>query len=262
MEEKLLLETRIEEEMKRALIDSEFQVYYQPKIDLKTKKVVGAEALIRWIKPDGTMIFPDQFIPVFERNGFIEELDGYVLKEVSKFLMNRVKNKTSVFPISINQSRYLFSNPHYVDNIETIIENTGINGELIELEVTESLYIENHTQLARVVNQLRECNIKFSIDDFGSGYSSLNLLTEISADVLKIDREFLTDSDTSQVKRDVIENIVELAHKLNMKVVCEGVETRDQVEFLENILCDVAQGYYYSRPMPVLDFEEYIENNI
>lgn len=260
MEEKLLLQTRIEDEMKKALKDGEFQVYYQPKIDLKTKKVVGAEALIRWLKPDGTMIFPDQFIPVFERNGFIEELDYYVLKEVSKFLMNRVKNKLRVFPIAINQSRYLFSNPQYVDNIITIIEDTGIHGELLELEVTETLYIENRTRLARVIDQLRERNIKFAIDDFGSGYSSLNLLTQIPADVLKIDREFLTDSDKSQAKRDVIEKIVELAHKLNMKVVCEGVEIREQEAFLENISCDIAQGYYYSKPISASDFEAYVES--
>ena len=262
MEEKLLLETRIEEEMKKALNDKEFKVFYQPKVDLKTKKLVGAEALIRWIKPDGTMIFPDQFIPVFERNGFIEELDYYVLNEVSEYIVNRVKNDLPTFPISVNQSRYLFSNPQYVDNIIAIMKNTGVDGQLIELEVTETFYIENHTRLVRVVNQLKECNIKIAIDDFGSGYSSLNLLTEMPADILKIDREFLTDSDKSQAKREVIENVVELAHKLNMKVVCEGVETKEQETFLENISCDIAQGYYYSKPISIKDFAVFVENHI
>lgn len=262
MEEKLILETRIEEEMKKALNDKEFKVFYQPKVDLKTKKLVGAEALIRWVKPDGTMIFPDQFIPVFERNGFIEELDYYVLNEVSEYIVNRVKNDLPTFPISVNQSRYLFSNPQYVDNIFAIMKNTGVDGQLIELEVTETFYIENHTRLVRVVNQLKECNIKIAIDDFGSGYSSLNLLTEMPADILKIDREFLTDSEKSQAKRDVIENVVELAHKLNMKVVCEGVETIEQEKFLENISCDIAQGYYYSKPISIKEFAVYVENHI
>ncbi|WP_310605225.1 putative bifunctional diguanylate cyclase/phosphodiesterase, partial [Anaerosporobacter sp.] len=262
MEKKLLTESRMEEEMKKALEEQEFKVFYQPKIDLKTKKIVGAEALIRWIKPDGTIVFPDQFIPVFERNGFIEQLDYYVLKEVSSYQMKRVKNNLSTFSISVNQSRYLLSNPQYVDNICKIMDEIGVPGQLIELEVTETLYIENHTLLVRVIKLLKERDIKFAIDDFGSGYSSLNLLTEMPADVLKIDREFLIDSDKSQQKKDVITKVVELAHMLNLDVVCEGVETKEQEEFLANISCDIAQGYYYSRPIPVDQFNLYVESNL
>jgi diguanylate cyclase (GGDEF)-like protein len=262
MEEKLLLETRIEEEMKRALKKREFQVVYQPKVDIKTKKVVGAEALIRWIKADGTMIYPDQFIPIFERNGFIEQLDYYVLNEVSKYITDRIEKNLPTFPISVNQSRYLFTNPRYADNIITIINVRGVPAELIELEITETMYMENNTLIERVIKRLKECNIRFAIDDFGSGYSSLTLLTEMETDVLKIDREFLTDSDKSQEKKDVIEKVVELAHKLNLQVVCEGVETKEQEEFLESISCDVAQGYYYSKPISVKKFDLYVEKNI
>ncbi|WP_167959287.1 EAL domain-containing protein [Anaerosporobacter faecicola] len=262
MEKQLISETRIEEEMKRALKEGEFQVYYQPKIDLLTKKIVGAEALIRWIKPDGSVIYPNQFIPIFERDGFIEEIDYFVLAEVSRFIMKRMKAGLPVFPISVNQSRYLFSNPKYVDNILTILDINGLSGEYIELEITETLYMENRTLLARVANKLREHKIKFSIDDFGSGYSSLNLLAELPVDILKIDREFLKDCEESDVKKAVIVTVVELAHKLNLQVVCEGIETKSHEEFLEAIACDVGQGFYYAKPLCVEDFNMYIEEHI
>lgn len=262
IEKKLLAESQIEEEMRKALHNREFQVYYQPKIDLSTKKVVGAEALIRWIKKDGTRVFPDQFIPIFERNGFVEELDYFVLNEVCRFITTRIKEDKEVFPISVNQSRYLFSNPKYVENIQTIIDITGVPSELIELELTETLYMENETLLVRVVDMLRERNIKFAIDDFGSGYSSLNLITEMPADILKIDRTFLIDSEKSQGKKEVIKNVVDLAHKLNLTVVCEGVETKEQEEFLSSIHCDIAQGYYYAKPLSVEEFSNYVAKNI
>lgn len=255
-------EGQIEIQKENALHMGEFQVYLQPKIDLTTKKLSGAEALVRWIKRDGTMIYPDQFIPVFERNGFIEKLDLFVLDEVCKYIAKRKERGDVCFPVSINQSRYLMSNPYYLDTITEIISRHEIEGKYIEIELTETMYMENKNLFFRVIEKLHERNMKLSIDDFGNGYSSLNLISDISADILKIDRAFLIDSTSSQTKRDVIEVVVTLAHKLNMKVVCEGVETKEQEEFLESIDCDIAQGYLYSKPISIEEFDRFVNQSI
>lgn len=259
IEDKIKNESEIEIAMEMALSNSEFKVYLQPKTDLYSLKTVGAEALIRWIKPDGTQIYPDEFIPFFEKNGFIEKLDLYVLEEVCKYLTVRKKDGKKCFPISVKQSRYLICNPNYISKIYEIIDKYEMDSSLIEFELTESLYIENKELLFYAIDKIHSLDIKLSIDDFGSGYSSLNLITEIPADVLKIDREFLTDSANKQVKKDVIDNVVNLAHKLNMLVVCEGVESYEQQEFLKTIKCDLAQGFFYSKPLPISDFEKYVE---
>lgn len=258
IEKKVLLESKIEVEMESALQNKEFQVYLQPKVDLSTLKILGAEALIRWVKKDGTIVYPNQFIPIFETNGFIEKIDLFVLEEVCKYLCCRKENRESLCSIAINQSRQLLTNPNYINLIFEILDKYEIDSSLIEIEITETLYIENKDILLKAIEKLHERGIKLSIDDFGSGYSSLNLITEIPADILKIDRAFLVYSEESEVKNKVIKKVVQLAHELDMKVVCEGVETSKQEEFLCDIGCDMAQGYLYSKPIQIPEFESLI----
>lgn len=258
-EERMLLESSIEAEMFSALENHEFQVYLQPKLDLKTLKVMGAEALIRWVKPNGTVIFPDKFIPVFEKNGFVEKIDLYVLEEVCKYLSEKQEKGETLVKIAINQSRYLLINPEYLSILYRIIEKYKLDTSWIELEVTETMYLKCKDLLLEVIDKIHGLNITIAVDDFGSGYSSLNLLSEIPADILKIDRTFLLDSEDSEIKKAVVKNVVQLAKDLNMKIVCEGVETEEQEEFLRWLGCDMGQGFLYSKPIPISEFEKFLK---
>lgn len=258
-EERMLLESSIEAEMFSALENHEFQVYLQPKLNLKTLKVMGAEALIRWIKPNGTIIYPDKFIPIFEKNGFVEKIDLYVLEEICKYLAEKKEKGEPLVKIAINQSRYLLINPEYLSILYGIIEKYKLDTSWIELEVTETMYLKCKDLLLEVIEKLHNLNITIAVDDFGSGYSSLNLLSEIPADILKIDRTFLLDSEDSDVKKAVVKNVVQLAKDLNMKIVCEGVETKEQEEFLRWLGCDMGQGFLYSKPITIPEFEKFLK---
>lgn len=259
--QQLLTESQIESEMASALAQGQFQVFFQPQIDLVTMRASAAEALVRWIRPDGTMVGPDLFIPLFERNGFVEQLDFYVLDQVCQWLRNRIDKGVEAVPISVNQSRFLLFNPDYVRDVERILRQYDIPRNQIALELTESMCLENGDVLLSTMARLHELNVQISIDDFGSGYSSLNLLSEMPADELKIDRGFLSGSTDSIPKRQVIAKVVELAKTLKIRVVCEGVETKEQENFLKSVGCDLAQGFLYARPMPLQQFEELLDSD-
>ena len=256
--EQIQRENQIESEMDAALKNGEFQIYLQPQVNLSSLRPRGAEALIRWIKPDGSRRFPDEFIPLFERNGFVEKLDLYVLEQVCKWLGDRIRRNEQILPVSVNQSRYLLNDSNYLTTVQTIIGRYDIPRHWIELEMTESLYLENMDHLVAVIDRLHQMGLRLSIDDFGSGYSSLNLLGEIPADVLKLDRAFMKNCDSSNSKRLIVRKLVELAQELHIKVICEGVETKQQETFLQDIGCDAAQGFLYARPMPIEQFDQYL----
>lgn len=260
--QQLLTESQIESEMAPALARGEFQVYFQPQIDLSTMRTGAAEALIRWIRPDGSIVGPDVFIPLFERNGFVEQLDFYVLEQVCQWLRGRLDAGKTVVPISVNQSRLLLFSPDYVRDVERILRQYAIPEDGLALELTESICLENGDLLLDTMGKLHDLNVQISIDDFGSGYSSLNLLSEMPADELKIDRGFLGGSTGSIPKRQVITKVVELAKALDIRVVCEGVETKEQEGFLKSIGCDFAQGFLYARPMPMGDLETLLDSNL
>lgn len=254
--QQLLTESQIESEMAPALANGEFQVFFQPQIDLTTMRPCAAEALIRWIRPNGTVVGPDLFIPLFERNGFVEQLDFYVLDQVCRWIRGRLDSGSAAVPISVNQSRFLLFNPNYVHDVEQILRKYDIPEKQIALELTESMCLENGEVLVNTMEQFHALNVQLSIDDFGSGYSSLNLLSEIPADELKIDRGFLGGSTGSVPKRQIIAKVVELAKALHIRVVCEGVETKEQEGFLKSVGCDLAQGFLYAKPMRMAEFEE------
>ena len=253
---------KIERQMKKALEKKEFKAFLQPKFDLDSGEIVGAEALVRWICDDGTMIYPDEFIPVFEKNGFIVELDFYILGEVCRMIKKRIKQQKECVPISINQSRVLLQNRDYVSRVASILAKYDVSPCLIELELTERIFRNNLKELASVMGELKEIGISWSIDDFGTGYSSLNLLKDLPVDIIKIDKSFLDETESSETSRIIIRKTVELTQELDMTVVCEGVETEDQADYLRGIRCDVAQGYLYARPMPMNDFETMLDKEM
>jgi len=251
----LLEEEKIETNMYDALRNNEFVVYLQPKYTAKGEKVTGAEALVRWINKDGSMITPQYFIPVFEKNGFITELDNYMIRNVCKQLRYWIDKGYTPLPVSVNISRLHFANPLLAEDIKNMVDEYGIAHELIELELTESAFLQNKHTLIKTVIQLRIYGFLVSMDDFGAGYSSLNSLKDIPLDIVKLDGELFGITEEEERGFTVIRNTIAMAKDLHMKVVAECIETREQVEFLCAVGCDIIQGYYFAKPMPVDQFE-------
>lgn len=249
----------IERNMQDALDKGEFKVYLQPKYNLVSGEVTGAEALVRWIRPDGTMIYPDEFVPVFEKNGFIEQIDYFMLEQICSMIKKRRELKKKCLPISVNQSRVLLKRQDYTTRIAKILLKYQTPPQLIELELTERLFSGQYNEMFIMMEQLKKVGVRWSIDDFGTGYSSLNLLKDLPVDIVKLDKSFLDETETSEVSRVIVRKIVELTKELKKSIVCEGVETKEQAKYLRDIQCDMAQGYLYAKPMPMKDFEKLID---
>jgi len=256
--DKLMEQTRREEQiesrMEIALAEKEFVPFLQPKWDMEKNHICGAEALVRWKRKDGTVVPPGDFIPLFERNGFIEKVDFYMLESICAYLRQMLDEGRDVYPVSINQSRFLLHNPEYVSRIQQILLKYKIPSGLVELEITETVFTHDKEYMLSVMNKLKDLNVELSMDDFGSGYSSLNLLRDIPFDVLKIDRGFLDESTQSDSGKWILQKIVEMAEGLKLRVICEGVETKEQAQMLLDIGCIYAQGFLYSRPIPMDEF--------
>ncbi|SFC67587.1 bifunctional diguanylate cyclase/phosphodiesterase [Clostridium uliginosum] len=257
LQNKLIKQKQIEDVMHSALISGEFEVYLQPKYDIKLGVSIGAEALVRWRHPTRGLISPINFIPLFEKNGFIVNLDMFIFEQVC-IKLNEWKGKESrLVPISVNISRVNLKNVEYfIKNITRIFDKYDISPSLIEIEITESAVFDDYENIFEALSKLKEIGFSISLDDFGTGFSSLNILKDLPIDIIKLDREFLNSKDSSKKGEIVIENIVRMANELDLTVICEGVETHEQAEFLNKVGCNRAQGYLYARPMPVRDFEE------
>jgi EAL domain-containing protein (putative c-di-GMP-specific phosphodiesterase class I)/GGDEF domain-containing protein len=247
---------KIESEMETALFNREFKMFIQPKWDIREDRLYGGEALVRWIKEDGNMVYPSDFVPVFERNGFIEQIDMYMLDSACRMLREQLDAGNAIYPISVNQSRMLLNDPDYIRRITDVLQKYQIPEGYIELEITETVLFSEQDKMISILNELKSVNIKLSMDDFGSGYSSLNMLKDFPFDVLKIDKEFFSESITSEASVWILKKIIEMAEGLGIRVICEGVETKDQVEMLQKIGCRYVQGYYYSKPIPAERFVE------
>lgn len=258
MKENIARDLAIENKMVPALQNGEFQVYLQPKYHLKTEEIIGAEALVRWIDKEGKMIFPDKFIPLFERNGFIVKVDFYVYEQVMKKMAAWRKEGRKDICVSVNVSRVHIGTYDFFIKLNALIEKYKIPKECFELELTETVIGGNQNITRDFIRECKQEGYNVSIDDFGSGYSSLNLLKELPVDILKIDREFLNETTQSQRSSIIIQKIVEMAKKMKIGTLCEGVETIQQAEFLKNIGCDMAQGYLFSKPIPMSEFEKMI----
>lgn len=242
-----------------ALANRDFQVYLQPKVDLRKEKVAGAEALVRWQHPEKGMIPPGDFIPLFEKNGNICKLDCYVFEEVCRLLDRWREEGRELFPISVNLSRQHFRNPDFMEQFVVMADAYRIPKGLLELELTESIFFDDKgiALVRENINKMHELGFKCSLDDFGSGFSSLGLLKEFDVDTIKLDRRFFMDMLKPKA-RDVVECLIELSRKLKVQTVAEGIETGEQMEFLKRIQCDMVQGYYYSRPLPAEEFEKWV----
>ncbi|HGM3832433.1 TPA: EAL domain-containing protein [Clostridioides difficile] len=256
---RLYKEKRLEDNMNKALEKGEFIVYYQPKYSLDdVNEIEGAEALIRWNSPEFGFISPIDFVPLFEKNGFIVNIDMFVFEEVCKTLNKWINKGYTPVPISVNMSRVHLYRDNFIENITDLISKYNISPEFIELELTESVVFDNLNILIDIMKKIKEIGFLISMDDFGSGYSSLNLLKDLSFDILKLDRGFLIETTDTKRGKIIISKIVEMAKAIDIKVICEGVETYEQVEFLKEIGCDKVQGYLFAKPMVLDEFEKHL----
>lgn len=260
MNQKVLLEQEITNEMEWALEGGQFQVYIQPIYSLKENCLVSAEALVRWFHPEKGMISPGDFIPFFEKNGFIVKLDAYVREKVVELLAAVKKQGKRSVPVSVNLSRLELYDPDFCNKLVGLIENYQVSPEYLRLEITESAYTDNPQQLLDTIGVLRKYGFDILMDDFGSGYSSLNMLKEVPVDILKLDMRFLAGNDVFGREASILASIVHMAHDIGMATVAEGIETEEQASFLKKIACEYGQGYYYSRPIPSEKFLELLDS--
>lgn len=242
-----------------ALEHNEFQVYMQPKCNIRTGKVVGAEALVRWKHAEKGLVSPIEFIPVFEKNGFIKKLDTFVWEQVADWLSTWISDGNPPIPISVNVSRVDIVAMDLLSILGGICQKYNVNASLLELEITESAYTNHVEQIVSMIEQLMRSGHTVLMDDFGSGYSSLNMLKDINIDVLKLDLRFL--DKTNQKSRDILESVVQMAKWLNLRIIAEGVETKSQVDFLLGIGCEYAQGFYFYKPMPLNEFNNLLKRD-
>lgn len=250
----------VESHMQRALEQEEFRMYLQLKMDLNTGLLTGAEALVRWQTKDRGLLFPNQFIPfipLFEENGFCVQLDLYMVEQVCKQLRQWLDEGMTPMNISVNQTRLLFASEGYVEKLLAITGKYHISPRYVTLEILESLALEHMDRVNACIARLRDAGFRISMDDFGSGYSSLNTLGRLKIDELKLDRLFLMGAakDTDGTQRKIMACILELAKQLNISTVAEGVETQENEQMMAQLSCNYGQGYYYSRPLTTADFE-------
>lgn len=245
--------------MNAALENKEFVAYIQPKVSLETGKIIGGEALVRWIAKDGSMVYPNQFIPVFEKNGFITKVDFCVYEQILDYLKEAIGVGEEVVPISINFSRKHLEEQDFIERMGTYMHQYAVPASLIEAEITESVFVMELDQLKERVEEVHKLGMSIAIDDFGSGYSSLNVLAQIPADVIKLDRKFFEYDNSKTRQKQFIKYLIRMMKHMGVMTVMEGVETKEQLDFMNKCGCDVVQGYYYAKPMPLEEFRKFVK---
>ncbi len=254
--EKLMQERKLKEQLQQALVNQEFELYLQPRVELTNLRIVGAEALVRWELPGHGTLYPDSFIPLFEENGSIADLDFYMLKKVCAYLHERQEKGQELFPVSVNFSRVTLYYQAFYETFRSIVDQYEIPHDCIEIEVTESAFNDIAEIVLKMLNQLDEDGFPIAMDDFGSGYSNMNLLGSLPLRIIKLDKVFLREADIHDRVKGIIICAVELAHTMGVQIVCEGAETSQHVEFLREIGCDFVQGYYFTKPIPQKVFDQ------
>ena len=260
MKEGILEKKQLSDQIEHAYRNHEFVAYYQPKYDSKTQKLAGAEALIRWRRPNGQMVSPGLFVPLAEESGFVRKLDEYIFKEVCFAQKRWLDQGLLVVPISVNLSRRHLENPEFIDEYKKILDESGVPIEYIQLEITESAILDKQDELIAIMDRLHQLGFTILMDDFGTGYSSLMMLKSVPVDVMKLDKSFVDDYNDVKGEQ-IIRRVMQMAQDLNIEVTAEGVETQEQYEFLKSIDCNMIQGYYFARPMPEDEFEKCIEQS-
>jgi diguanylate cyclase (GGDEF)-like protein len=253
-----LQKKKLESAMSSSLDNNDFLVYLQPKIDLASNEIVGTEALARWQHPTEGLIMPDLFISLFESNGFILELDFYIYEKVCQLLRKWLDAGEPVMPISVNVSKAHLANQQFGSQLKALLEQYQIAPKLLELELTESILFVDVEAAVSMILDLKNLGFSILIDDFGSGYSSLNLLKDLTVDVLKLDKEFFRKDGMMEKDKIIVDGIIRIAKDLKLKILSEGVETQEQVDFLVDAGCHFVQGYFFAKPMPVEAFEELV----
>ena len=251
-----LWEHHVEVRMDEALEKEEFQVYLQPKYEPVDGALRGAEALIRWISPEDGFVSPGKFIPIFERNGFITKIDDYMISHVAAQQAQWIAEGKPIVPVSVNISRAHFTQANLAEHIRDLVDQYNVPHGAIEIELTESAFFDDKDALLGTVMRLKEYGFEISMDDFGAGYSSLNSLKDLPLDVLKLDAEFFRGNNANERGEVVVSEAIKLAKSLDMRIVAEGVEKKEQVDFLAKNGCDMIQGFYFAKPMPIGDFEK------
>ncbi len=253
---RLSQERQLESMMEQALADGSFALMLQPKFNFQTGKMEGAEALVRWNQAERGLVRPDDFIPLFERNGFILKLDMFILEQAVQFLAKWRSDGKQQVPIAVNFSRLHLNDSRYIPQMTHIVDEYDVPHRLIEVELTESVILNNRELAQNVVRGLHNKGFSVAMDDFGSGYSSLNVLKSLQFDSIKLDKEFVSGCEQNPTARKVVQGAVEMIKAIDAKVIAEGVETAEQAEFLRFVGCDFAQGYFFARPLPVSEFEK------
>lgn len=261
MKDRIVQKKQLSDQIELAYANREFVAFYQPKYDSKTKRLAGAEALVRWRKPNGQMISPGLFIPHAEESGFVRKLDEYVFREVCMAQKRWLEKGLSIVPISVNISRKLLETPEFIDEYKKILDESGVPIEYIQLEITESAILDKQEDLINIMEKLHQVGFVILMDDFGTGYSSLMMLKSVPVDVMKLDKSFVDDYDDFKGEQ-IIRRVMQMAQDLSIEVTAEGVETEDQYEFLKSIDCNTIQGYYFARPMPEEEFEECMNRKV
>lgn len=254
----LMADKEIEDEMQYALEHGQFVMYLQPKIDMRSNLPCGSEALIRWNHPKKGLIPPYKFIPLFERNGFIVDVDKYMWEQACKAIHSWIEAGLEPLPISVNISRIHFKYDGLVETIENLVKKYDVPKKYLELELTESAFLDNEGAVDSTIVKLQELGYIIAMDDFGVGYSSLNMLRKLPVNVLKLDRGFINEATCTERGFIVLNHVTQMARDLKATVVCEGIETTEQVDALKNAGCDIAQGFYYAKPMPIEEYNTFV----
>ncbi len=242
------------------LKNKEFHAYLQPKVSLETGKIAGAEALVRWMRPDGRQVMPDEFIGIAEQNGYITKIDFAVLEQVLEYLEEALAAGEEVVPISVNFSRRNNEFEEFVPSVLERLDAHKVPHELIEAEVTESVFMADLSKVGDNMSKFRREGIEVSVDDFGSGYSSLNILAKVSADTIKLDKLFLNSAKKDERGLTVIRHLTQMLKQLGFTVIAEGVETEEQLDWMRMADCDLVQGFYYAKPMSIPEFRVFLQN--
>ncbi len=249
------------EELREAIANNELEVYYQPKYNLETKRFVGSEALVRWNSPRYGLLAPARFLDRAEISGLIHEIDMFVFKRVCEDLASIRRKGDRMLPVSVNFSMYEFYSPDFFDNISMIIDKTGTARNLIEIEVTETTAQANPFMTTSILKKLKDSGFRILMDDFGLGFSNLGNLNRMAFDTVKIDKSFIDGLITDSKSREIVKFLIALCKTNNMEVIAEGVDKVEQVEILRKAKCDTIQGYYYSKPLPLAQYQAFLANN-
>ncbi len=256
--QQIMKEQEILNSMSKALENGEFVIYLQPQYNYKEGVISGAEALVRWIHPEKGLVPPGDFIPIFETNGFIIKLDENVWEQVCMLLRKWIDEGKEPLPISVNVSRADLLKGDVAEKLMGLLKKYDLKSELLRVEITETAYMDNPQQLIMEIDRLRDNGLLVEMDDFGSGYSSLNMLKDVPIQVLKTDLKFLAGTGIEKRKESILDSIISMAHRMGMRVIAEGVETKEQADYLLKLNCEHMQGYYFSRPVPVEEFEKMV----